>query len=46
MARARDARWGVRDLGDVEAAAADQGLGLEEIVAMPANNLTVVFRKR
>ena len=44
--KARDPAWGLRDLADVAAAAADQGLDLAETVAMPANNLTVVFRRR
>jgi SAM-dependent methyltransferase len=42
--RARDQRWGVRELERVTAAAADQGLVLEQRVAMPANNFTLVFR--
>jgi SAM-dependent methyltransferase len=37
--RGRDARWGLRTLGDVQAAAEDAGLTLAERVAMPANNL-------
>lgn len=41
--RARDPSWGVRDLDSVVAAAAQAGLGLFEVVAMPANNLSVVF---
>ena len=44
--RAQDPRWGVRDLGDVETRAAEQGLHLVEKVGMPANNLVVVFRRR
>jgi hypothetical protein len=44
--RARDPDWGVRRLEDVAALAAAQGLELQERIAMPANNLTVVFRKR
>ena len=44
--RAQDASWGVRDLDAVAKAAAAHGLALTESVAMPANNLTVVFRKR
>lgn len=44
--RARDPRWGVRDLADVRAEAEARGFELVETVAMPANNLTVVFRKR
>jgi hypothetical protein len=44
--RSRDREWGVRDLEEVVAAADDRGFTLEEIVPMPANNLSVVFRKR
>jgi cyclopropane fatty-acyl-phospholipid synthase-like methyltransferase len=43
--KARDPSWGVRDVGDIESAAAMQGLTLEEIVEMPANNLSLVFRR-
>ncbi len=43
--RARDPAWGVRDLDDVAQAAEAHGLALTETVAMPANNLTVVFLK-
>ncbi len=42
---ARDPAWGIRDLADVAAEAEAAGLRLDEIVEMPANNLTVVFRK-
>lgn len=42
--RARDPRWGVRDLDAVIALAADFDVAAVE--AMPANNLTVVFRRR
>ena len=45
MLRGQDERWGIRDLGDVEAEAARHGLRLETTVQMPANNLSVVFRK-
>jgi SAM-dependent methyltransferase len=41
----RDARFGVRDVADVETAAAAQGLALREVVEMPANNLSLVFEK-
>jgi hypothetical protein len=44
--RARDPAWGVRALEDVAAAAAAVGLVLDEVVEMPANNLTVVYRRR
>jgi len=43
--RAQDPRWGVRDLEEVAALAATQGFGAPEVVPMPANNLTVVFRR-
>jgi SAM-dependent methyltransferase len=40
--RARDPRWGVRDLDDLVAAA--HGFTLRETIAMPANNHSLVFR--
>jgi hypothetical protein len=44
--RARDPAWGVRDTGDVRALADRHGLVFVERVAMPANNLSLVFRRR
>ena len=43
--RARDPEWGVRDLDEVAALAARHGLTLTDRIAMPANNLSVVFRR-
>jgi SAM-dependent methyltransferase len=43
--RARDPRWGLRELDAVESEAESQGLGLERVFEMPANNLTLVFRR-
>lgn len=43
--RARDPRWGLRDLDEVAACAALHGLALDCVIDMPANNLAVVFRK-
>jgi len=43
--RGEDPRWGVRDLADVERVANAAGLLLAEVVAMPANNLSLVFRR-
>ena len=44
--RARDPAWGVRDLEALTAAAADAGFAPEPVIEMPANNLSVVFRRR
>jgi SAM-dependent methyltransferase len=41
--RAHDPSWGVRDLSDLEAAAARVGLSLREVVPMPANNHSLIF---
>ena len=43
--RARDPEWGIRDVNDVKAIASQNGLELEEIVEMPANNKCLLFRK-
>ncbi len=43
--RARDARWGVRDVSDLATLAQAAGLRLRERVAMPANNFTLVFSR-
>ncbi len=42
--RASNPEWGLRRLEDVAAEAGRRGLALESVVAMPANNLTLVFR--
>lgn len=43
--KARNPDWGVRDIGDIAAAAAAQGFGAPVMIPMPANNLSVVFRR-
>jgi hypothetical protein len=43
--RARDPEWGLRDLEEVAAEAERSGLRLERVVPMPANNLSVLFRR-
>jgi SAM-dependent methyltransferase len=44
--RARDPAWGVRDLDlDLVPLARRAGLALAETIEMPANNLSIVFRK-
>jgi hypothetical protein len=44
--RAQNPEWGVRDLDEVSEAAVQAGLTLAEVIEMPANNLSVVFRRR
>ncbi|HEX8215285.1 MAG TPA: DUF938 domain-containing protein [Allosphingosinicella sp.] len=43
--RSRNPEWGLRRLEDVAAEAELHGLALDAVVPMPANNLSVVFRK-
>lgn len=43
--RERNPAWGIRDLEQVSALAESAGLYCEAIHAMPANNLSVLFRK-
>ena len=43
--KSRDPAWGLRDLADVTALAAAHGLTFAERIAMPANNLMVLFEK-
>ncbi|WP_353182053.1 DUF938 domain-containing protein [Bosea sp. (in: a-proteobacteria)] len=44
--RGRDPEWGLRDLGAVTALAQASGFFAPEVVEMPANNLSLIFRKR
>jgi hypothetical protein len=44
--RSRNAEWGLRDLDAVTAEAEARGLALDRICEMPANNLTIVLRRR
>jgi hypothetical protein len=43
--KSRDPEWGLRDMDNVKNLAELGGLALEEIVPMPANNFTLIFRK-
>lgn len=43
--RRRNPEWGVRDLGEVARVAAEAGFGPPQIEEMPANNLSVQFRR-
>ena len=44
--RRRNSTWGVRDLDDVVELARGHGLELDELVAMPANNVTAVLKRQ
>lgn len=43
--RARDPRWGLRDVAEVTAAAMARGLAFDRLVEMPANNILLVYRR-
>ena len=43
--RAHDPEWGLRDLEAVSEAAASSGFMLAEIVEMPANNFSLIFKR-
>jgi SAM-dependent methyltransferase len=43
--RSRDPQWGVRDVGELDAAARPHGLARRDTVVMPANNHSLIFRK-
>lgn len=43
--RAHDPEWGLRDLETVSEVAEHAGFGLSEIVEMPANNFSLVFKR-
>ncbi len=44
--RRRNPAWGIRDLDAVADAATAEGFGAPIVVAMPANNFSVIFRRR
>ena len=43
--RARNPEWGVRDVEAVIEEAGRNGLALDDVVEMPANNLSLIFRR-
>lgn len=43
--RVRDAEWGLRTVDTIVVAARENGLSLERRVEMPANNLSLLFRR-
>jgi SAM-dependent methyltransferase len=44
--RARNPAWGVRDLDEIATLASNHGLTALERIEMPANNLSLIFRRR
>ena len=44
--RVQNPEWGIRDLRDVTALAERHAFALAETVQMPANNLSVIFRRK
>jgi SAM-dependent methyltransferase len=44
--KGRNPEWGLRNLEDLAAEAERNGLTLERVVPMPANNLSLVFRRQ
>jgi SAM-dependent methyltransferase len=44
--RVRNVEWGLRDLAGLEAEAAGSGLKIEAVLPMPANNLSVIVRRK
>ena len=43
--KARDRAWGLRQMEDIAALANRTGFGFERLIEMPANNLSLVFRR-
>jgi SAM-dependent methyltransferase len=43
--RSQNPEWGVRDMADIAAAAAQHGLRIADIAPMPANNFTLVIAR-
>ncbi len=43
--RSRNPSWGIRDIDELGTVAARTGFALDERVAMPANNMTLVWRR-
>ena len=43
--RSQDPEWGVRDLEAVVDVAVEHGFACQSVIEMPANNLSVVFKR-
>jgi Protein of unknown function (DUF938) len=44
--KSRNPNWGLRSVEDVVDVAREQGLVLDRLIEMPANNLSLIFRRR
>lgn len=44
--KSRNLRWGLRDVADMDALAARNGFVRESLIEMPANNISLVYRKQ
>ncbi len=44
--KARNPQWGIRNLEDITALAKQNGLVIEQKIAMPANNFMLIFRHK
>ena len=44
--KTENSSWGLRNLGEIEPLAKEHGLRLEQVIKMPANNLSVIFKKK
>lgn len=45
LLKARNPDWGLRAVDDIATVAADAGFNLAEIIPMPANNLSLIWRR-
>ena len=44
--RERNGEWGLRDVNAITSIAANTGLQIDDVIPMPANNLTIVFNRK
>lgn len=43
--KSRNLQWGIRDVADIDALAEQAGFNRESLVEMPANNISLIYRK-
>lgn len=43
--KSRNLQWGIRDVADIDSLAARTGFTRESLVEMPANNISLIYRK-